>query len=147
MNKNNDRKIYINDIDQNYTFSNKFPKKKISFNRVAFIFFLFLIVSIIFSVKIFYYGSFSNNKMLVENTIIKNEIRSDIVDRNGNFLAKTVLTNNIGINPQLETDKKKLFIKLKFLFPDFSLNQFNNKFEKKNFFMLKKNYLLRNMIK
>ena len=29
----------------------------------------------------------------------KNNIRSDIVDINGNFLAKTVLTNNVGINP------------------------------------------------
>ena len=138
MNKNNDRKIYITDIDQNYIFSNKFPKKKISFNRVAFIFFLFFIISIVFSVKIFYYGSFSVNNQLGENNIIKHEIRSDIVDRDGNFLAKTVLTNNIGINPQLETDKKKLFIKLKFLFPDLSLKQFNNKFEKKKFFYVKK---------
>ena len=116
MNKNNDRKIYITDIDQNYIFSNKFRKKKISFNRVAFIFFLFLIVSIVFSVKIFYYGSFSTNNQLGQNNIIKNEIRSDIVDRNGNFLAKTVLTNNIGINPQLETDKKNYLLNLSFYF-------------------------------
>ncbi len=138
IDKNNDRKIYITDIEQNYSFLNEFPKKKISFNRVAFIFFLFLIISIIFSLKIFYYGSLSVEKSLGENTNIKNEIRSDIVDRDGNFLAKTVLTNNIGINPQLETDKKKLFIKLKLLFPDLNSEEFNNKFEKKKFFYVKK---------
>ena len=135
IDKNNDRKIYITDIEQNYSFLNEFPKKKISFNRVAFIFFLFLIISIIFSLKIFYYGSLSVEKSLGENTNIKNEIRSDIVDRDGNFLAKTVLTNNIGINPQLETDKKKLFIKLKLLFPDLNSEEFNNKFEKKKIFL------------
>ncbi len=147
MTKNNDRKIYVNDFTDEFSFSKEFHKKNISFNRVAFIFFFFVFVSLIFSVKIFYYGSVSEEKLSQKKISQKNNIRSDIVDVDGNFLAKTVLTNNVGINPKLVNDKKKLLIKLKLLFPELDVDNFNSKFKKKIFFISKKNYLLRNMIK
>ena len=75
---------------------------------------------------------FLKKKYLKKKSIKKN-IRSDIIDINGNFLAKTVFTKNVGINPKLENDKKKLFIKLKLLFPELDIENFNNKFEKKIF--------------
>ena len=138
MNKNSNRKIFLVDFIDEFSFSKKLYKEKISFNRVAFIFFTLIFVSLIFSVKIFYYGSISNKDISKNKIILKNSTRSDITDIHGNVLAKTVLTNNVGINPRLENNKKKLLIKLKLLFPDLDVESFNKKFEKNKFFYIKK---------
>lgn len=108
MSKNSNRKIFLADFIDEFSFSKKLYKEKISFNRVAFIFFTLIFVSLIFSVKIFYYGSISNKDISKNKIILKNSTRSDITDIHGNVLAKTVLTNNVGINPRLENNKKKI---------------------------------------
>ncbi len=138
MKENKGKKIYLRDFNDEFSFSKKIHKKNISFNRIAFIFFIFLFISSIFSVKIFYYGSISKKELSKKKNSQKNDIRSDIIDADGNILAKTVFTKNVGINPKLEKDKKKLFIKLKLLFPELDIENFNKKFEKKNFFYIKK---------
>ena len=118
MAKYHDRKIYLTDIGNEFLFSEKLNKKNISFNRVAFVFFFFVTISLIFSVKIFYYGSISAENLAKKKILKKSHVRADIIDSEGNFLAKTVLTNNLGINPKSVNNKKKLLIKLKLLFPD-----------------------------
>ena len=138
MRENKGKKIYLRDLNDEFSFSKKLYKKNISFNRIAFIFFFFLLISSIFSVKIFYYGSISKEEISQKKNSQKKIIRSDIIDAHGNILAKTVFTKNVGINPKLENDKKKLFIKLKLLFPELDVENFNKKFAKKNFFYIKK---------
>jgi len=112
----------------------KYDKNKlnISFNRIAFIFFTFILILIIFSLKAFYL----TGKKLTENSLInsKKEFRSNIIDRNNNILAKTIITRNIGINPNLVIDKKKLLINLKILFPDKNYNLIEKKLNGKKFF-------------
>ena len=71
MTKNSDKKIYLTELSNEFAFSKTFYKKNISFNRVAFIFFFFVLVSIIFSVKIFYYGSFSMEHSLQKKKFAK----------------------------------------------------------------------------
>ena len=138
MTNNKKKKIYLSDYNDEFSFSKKIYKNNISFNRIAFIFFFFLFISLVFSVKIFYYGSISEKKLSQTKINQESNIRSDIIDINGNFLAKTVFTKNVGINPKHEKDKKKLFLKLKLLFPDLDIETFNDKFEKENFFYIKK---------
>ena len=113
---------------------NKYDKNKlnISFNRVAFIFFSFVLVLIIFSLKAFY---LTGKTLSVNNSVNSNkEIRSNILDRNNHILAKTIVTRNIGINPNLVIDKKKLLLNLKILFPDKNYDLINKKLNKKKFF-------------
>ncbi len=114
--------------------SGKYDKNKlnVSFNRVAFIFFVFLLVLLIFSLKALYL----TGKKLSQNSIIgnKKDIRSNIVDRNNNILAKTIITRNIGINPNLVIDQDKLLLKLKILFPDKNYNLIKKKLDEKKFF-------------
>ncbi len=138
MTTNKGIKIYLKDLNEEFSFSKKLHKKYISFNRVAFIFFFLLAISSIFSVKIFYYGSISEKAFSQKPNNQKKNIRSDIIDANGNILAKTVFTKNVGINPNLENDKKKLILKLKLLFPELDIENFNNKFDEKKFFYIKK---------
>ena len=120
-----------NDFDKLGT---KYYKNKleISFNRVAFIFFIFLLVLLIFSLKAFYL----TGKKIAKNNIqdLKKEIRSNILDRNNNILAKTILTRNIGINPNLVIDKNKLLINLKILFPNKNYDLIEKKLDGKHFF-------------
>ena len=135
MNKDNDRKIFLEDYGDEFSFPKKLNKKNISFNRVAFVFFFFVFISLIFSVKIFYYGSISIENLAKKKILKKNHVRADIIDSEGNFLAKTVLTNNVGINPKSVNNKKKILIKLKLLFPELDVENFNIKFEKKKIFL------------
>ena len=83
---------------------------KISFERIAFIFFVFLILAIIFSSKVI----FLSIKKIPENQkIVKKEnFRSSILDNEGNILAKSVPVVNLGINPNLVINKERLLISL-----------------------------------
>ena len=131
MNSETNIPIPENDFEK---FANKYNKNKldISFNRIAFIFFTFVLVLLIFSLKAFYL----TGKKISQNNIIgsKKEIRSNILDRNNNILAKTIITRNIGINPNLVIDKKKLLLNLKILFPNKNYVSIEKKLEGKKFF-------------
>ena len=112
----------------------KYNKNKlnISFNRAAFIFFTFILVLLIFSLKAFY---LSGKKLSKNKTINTNkEIRSNILDRNNVILAKTIITRNIGINPNLVIDKKKLILNLKILFPNKNYKIIQDKLNGSKFF-------------
>jgi len=131
MNRDSKFFSFENDFDK---LENKYNKNKlnISFNRVAFIFFSFVLVLLIFCLKAFYL----TGKELPENNSLgsKKEIRNNILDRNNNILAKTIVTRNIGINPNLVIDKKKLLLNLKILFPDKNYSLIEKKLDGKNFF-------------
>ena len=129
----------IEEYDSQFSYQTKKTNLNISFNRIAFIFFVFVIISLIFSTKAVFLGALKN-KISNKNLVIS-EFRSSIVDRNGDFIAKTIITNNVGINPNLVIDKKKLLINLKLIFPEKKIIEFQ-KIEKslnsKKFFYLKK---------
>tara|TARA_B100001029_G_scaffold172860_1_gene171060 strand:- start:47 stop:1708 length:1662 start_codon:yes stop_codon:yes gene_type:complete len=108
----------------------------ISFNRIAFIIFIFFVFTIIFSIKIIYLGSQKDKKSKVQP--YKSDFRSSILDRNGNILSQSVITTNIGINPNLIIDKKKLLINLKIIFPNKNFEDISSKIEKDKFFYLEK---------
>jgi len=137
--KNNNKDLLIEEYDSQFSYQTKKTNLRISFNRIAFIFFVFVIISLIFSTKAVFLGSLKN-KISNKNLIIS-EFRSSIVDRNGYLVAKTIITNNVGINPNLAIDKKKLLINLKLIFPEKKIIEFK-KIEKslngKKFFYLKK---------
>ena len=124
-------------------YENKFSYKKsktnlnIEFNRIAFIFFVFLFISIIFSIQLLHLGSLKieSNIKLAPN--IKN-YRADIIDRNGNYLAKTVRSIDIGINPIEVIDKKKLLINLQLIFTNKDYLKISKKLDQNKFFYFEK---------
>ncbi len=119
----------------NDSFSYKENKSylKISFERIAFIFFIFFILAIIFSSKVIL---LSIKKIPeIQKIVKKKNFRSSILDNEGNILAKSVPVVNIGINPNLVINKEKLLISLKLIFPDKS---FDEEIYGKKFFYVKK---------
>ena len=108
-------------------------KLKISFERIAFIFFIFFVIFTLFSTKIIHMSRIDN----IQKKIIKKkkDFRSSIIDREGDILAKSVRVVNLGIDPKLVVDKKKLSISLKLLFPK---KNFDSQLKGDKFFYVKK---------
>ena len=71
--------------------------------------------------------------------LLKN-YRADIIDSNGQILAKTLIKSVVGINPNLIIDEKKLLLNLKIIIPDLNLDTIKLKINKKKFFWLSKKY-------
>ena len=118
MNKDNNENIILEEYTGEFQYKKNKTNLKIEFNRVAFIFFIFFLISIIYSVQLLQLGSLQSNIKKIEPQIDKKNHRADIVDRNGNYLVKTVSSINIGIKPKDVIDQKKLLINLKLIFPD-----------------------------
>jgi len=124
-------------------YENEFSYKKsktnlnIEFNRIAFIFFVFLVISIIYSIQLLHLGSLKI-KNEIKPIITKENYRADIIDTNGNYLVKTVSSIDIGINPTEVIDKKKLLINLRLIFPNKDYVSISNKLEKNKYFYLEK---------
>ena len=135
MTKNNYEYNYHKDnLDFNY--EKKLSKLSVSFNRIAFIFSIFFLIFIVYSFKVFF---LANSTILTNKKInINSNFRSSIVDRNGNILAKSVITRNVGIDPKQVIDKNKLILNLKFIFPDINHKEMSKKLNKNKFFYLKK---------
>ena len=134
MKKNESDKIVINtsNLDIENFDRNKF---KINLNRIALIFIAIFIVIVLYSTKIIFLSS----KKFEKKNYISNQInRADITDRNGNFISKSVFTTNVGIDPKLVKNKKKLLIKLQYTFPEKNILEIENKLSGKNFFYIEK---------
>ncbi len=138
MNKFENEKLVLENYENEFFYKKDKSKLNITFNRIAFIFFVFLIISIIYSIKVIYLGSLNPEKKLTSSKVLKTNYRADILDRNGNFIVKTINTVDIGINPKLVIDKKKLLINLKLIFPNKNFNTIKKKLDKNKFFYLEK---------
>ena len=138
MIKMNKERLTIEDYENEFFFKKKNKSLNVSFNRIAFIFFAFLFVCLIYSIKVIYLGSLESEFNIEKKNFLKKNYRADIIDRNGDFLVKTVNTINIGINPKLIIDKQKLLINLQIIFPDKDFKKIDKKISKKKFFYLEK---------
>ncbi len=136
--KNNNENLTLENYENEFSYKVNKSNLNISFNRIAFIFFIFFMISLIYSIKIFYLGSLSLKKKTEFIQVFKEDLRADIVDNDNNFIAKTVNTTAVGVNPSLLIDKKKFLIRLKLIFPNKNFNIIKKKIEKKKFFYLEK---------
>ena len=127
--------LFIENYENEFLYKENRSNLNISFNRIAFIFFIFLMICSIYSIKAFYLG-FLHSKQKIKNIDqVKTNFRADIIDHDGNFMAKTVNTLTVGINPNLIINKKKLLINLQLIFPDKDFNEVKKKIKKKNIFV------------
>ena len=135
----NNYKIILDNKKNEFNFKKGKSKFHVSFNRVAFIFFCFFLISLIYSIHLLHLGS-RQEKISINNfvSISNNLYRADIVDRNDNYLVKTVSSINVGISTQKVIDKKKLLINLKYIFPEKNFKEIEKKMNTKKFFYIEK---------
>ena len=136
MVKNRRVNLILEDYDSEFSYKQSKSNLNISFNRVAFIFFIFFIIFVIFSLKGIYFGTIKKKNKIFHTK--ESDYRASIIDRSGNILAKTVTTTNVGINPNLVIDKKRLLINLKLIFPNKNFNIITEKLNGKKFFYIEK---------
>ncbi len=139
MNENNS-KIVLEDQQSDFSFNKSKSNLDINFNRISFIFFVFFIISLIFCIHLIHLGSRESNKET--NVKIKKSLnslyRADILDRNGNYLSKSVSSIDIGISPRKIIDEEKLILNLKIIFPKKNYLEVKKKITKGNFFYFEK---------
>jgi len=138
MTETNKENLTLVDYENEFSYKANKSNLNISFNRIAFIFFIFLMICFIYSIKAFYLGSLHLKQKVKNIDQIKTNFRADIIDHDGNFVAKTVNTLTAGINPNLIINEKKLLINLQLIFPDKDFNEVRKKIKKKKYFRLEK---------
>ena len=133
-------KIIIEDYKNNFIYKKNETNLNIQFNRVAFIFFVFFIIYLIYTIHLIHLGSRKSKIDKIENTPVTFDklYRADITDINGNYLAKTVKSIDIGIKTSDVIDKKKLLLSLKIIFPNKDFDQIEKKLNQKNYFYIEK---------
>ena len=129
------KKFEIEDTEFRFAYSKSQSNLNIEFNRISFIFFIFFIIFLIYSIHLIHLGS---RKSKIENNELSQQanglFRDDIIDRNGNYLVKTVSSTDIGISSQKVIDKKKLLLNLKYIFPKKDYIKIESNLNKKKFF-------------
>ena len=116
---NKNSKIILEDQESSFSLSKSKTKLDITFNRISFIFFIFFIISIIFTIHLTHLGSIKSNDQIVKKKtkLVNNLYRADILDREGNYLSKSVSSIDVGISPSKIIDKERLILNLKLIFP------------------------------
>jgi len=134
---NNKKNIILEEYENEFSYKKSKTNLDIQFNRIAFIFFVFLMISVIYSIQLLHLGSLKSDVKTNYEPSIK-DYRADIIDRNGNYLVKTVSSIDIGISPIEAIDKQKLLINLKWIFPEKDYVEIEKKLNKNKFFIFEK---------
>jgi len=136
MNEKNSQ-IILEEYENKFLYRKSKTNLNIEFNRIAFIFFMFVVISIIFSIQLLHLGSLKKDNE-VKTLITKKNYRADILDRNGNYLVKSVSSIDLGINPTEVIDEKRLLVNLQLIFPNKNFSEIKKKLNKGKFFYLEK---------
>jgi cell division protein FtsI (penicillin-binding protein 3) len=133
-------KIIIEDYKNNFDYKKNDTNLNIEFNRVAFIFFFFFIIYLIYTIHLIHLGSRKSNVEMkyILPTFSNKLYRADIIDIDGNYLAKTVKSIDIGIKTSDIIDKKKLLLSLNIIFPNKDFKKIKKQINTKKFFWLEK---------
>ena len=133
-------KIIIEDYKNNFDYKKSDTNLNIEFNRVAFIFFFFFIIYLIYTIHLIHLGSRKSNVEMKDilPTFSNKLYRADIIDIDGNYLAKTVKSIDIGIKTSDIIDKKKLLLSLNIIFPNKDFKKIKKQIDTKKFFWLEK---------
>jgi len=133
-------KIIIEDYKNNFDYKKSDTNLNIEFNRVAFIFFFFFIIYLIYTIHLIHLGSRKSNEEMKDilPTFSNKLYRADIIDIDGNYLAKTVKSIDIGIKTSDIIDKEKLLLSLNIIFPNKDFKKTKKQLGTKKFFWLEK---------
>ena len=108
-------------------------------DRIYLLFFFFLSLVLIFSIKIIHLSLSKSMTFNQESIPSKfNLIRRDIVDRNDVLISRNVNSSHAVIIPKLIKNKKNFIIKLRLNFPDLPIDKIEEKIKKNKYFYLKK---------
>ena len=101
-------------------------------DRIYLLFFFFLSLVLIFSIKITHLSMSEKMTFNQESTTSKfSLVRRDIVDRNGILISRNVNSSHAVIIPKLIKNKKSFIINLRLNFPDLPIDKIEKRKKKK----------------
>ena len=108
-------------------------------DRIYLLFFFFLSLILIFSIKIVHLSFSKTPTFNQENTYSQFTLsRRDIVDRNNILISRNINSSHAAIVPKLVKNKKNFIIKLRLNFPELPIKQIEKKLDRNKYFYLKK---------
>ncbi len=114
-------------------------KSKISDERLYVLFSVFFSLILIFSISILTISvqpsNFQVYKEIGQNSLI---LRRDVVDRNGELIARNINSYHAAIKPNLIKNKENFVLNIKLNFPEISLPKLRINLKNKKYFYLKK---------
>ena len=138
-NYQNQKSFFFEDFLENSQRQKFINKSKISDERLYVLFSVFFSLILIFSISILTISvqpsNFNELKDVNQNSLI---LRRDIVDRNGELIARNINTYRAGIKPNLIKNKENFIIKIKLNFPEISKSKLKKNLDRKKYFYLKK---------
>ena len=105
-------------------------------DRIYLLFFFFLSLILIFSMKITHLSlskspTFNQDILSSKFTLT----RRDIVDRNGVIISRNINSSHAAVIPKLVKNKKNFIIKLRLNFPELPINEIEKKLTKGKYFL------------
>ena len=143
INKNfiheNQKSFFFNDFLETNQKNKKLNKSNIDEDRLYVLFSFFFSLILIFSISIFSISiQESNFKGIKKANYNYPLLRRDILDRNGELLARNIDSYHAAIKPGLIKNKENFILKIKLIFPEISTAELKKKLENKKRFYLKR---------
>jgi len=135
----NQASFYFEDYLETNKQKKSLKKKNDLQDRIYLIFFFFLSLILIFTIKITHLSlSKSSTFNQKTNSLKFTLIRRDIIDRNGVLISRNANSGHVAVIPKLVKNKKNFLIKLRLHFPELKINEIEKKLSEGKYFYLKK---------
>ncbi|MDA8763899.1 penicillin-binding protein 2 [Candidatus Pelagibacter bacterium] len=135
----NQASFYFEDYLETNKQKKSLKKKNDLQDRIYLIFFFFLSLILIFTIKITHLSlSKSSTFNQKTNSLKFTLIRRDIIDRNGVLISRNANSSHVAVIPKLVKNKKNFLIKLRLNFPELKINEIEKKLSEGKYFYLKK---------
>jgi len=139
FNLQNQKSFFFDDFLETAHKNKKSNKSKIHEDRLYVLFTSFFSLILIFSISIFSISiqesSFQGYKKVNYHSQL---LRRDILDRNGELMARNINSYHAAVKPSLIRNKENFILKIKLNFPEISTIELKKKLERKKRFYLKR---------
>ena len=132
----NQKSFFFEDFFETSQKQRTISKSKISDDRVYILFSVFFSLILIFSISIFSISVQPSNYNEYKANQNSLNLRRDVLDRNGELIARNINTFRAGVKPGLIKNKENFIIKIKLNFPETSTSELRKKLSKKKIFLL-----------
>jgi len=135
----NQKSFYFDDFLETNLKHKKLYKSQILEDRFYILFFIFFSLILVFSISILSISlqkpSFQKYKEINQYFL---PLRRDVVDRNGELIARNINSYHAAIKPNLIKNKETFIFNIKLNFPEISLVGLKKNLEDEKYFYLKK---------
>ena len=144
---NNQRSFYFEDYLENNNQQKKSKDYSISDDRVYILFFFFICLISVFSIKIIFLSFQDPQFYQAKNSSKFLPMRRDIVDRNEVLISRNIKTFHAAIKPNFIKNKERFLLSMKINFPNISQKYLKTNLKKNKYFYLKKRLTEKEKIK